>query len=315
MPIATRNPAMTRRPDATQTIQMSPREGMIGALSAGLVAAVAARDLEAARIANEAIGKLLGTPAAPAVTTATGAVVDLASARRGGAVAWERPGGSPRPRACDAPPVPRVTFVSDFERAFHPHADPRNVAMIRRRHALWAELARLREWDVAVCDVAALDAAPDGVRGSVCWIDLPMLPRASYEDVFTRVSGAGAACVLDPPEEVDRVLGLDRSYPVLVRAGVPTPRTAFLPVDDALAAAIDSPAAVRNLLIEAIYGALFDAKIDPHDGAFVRGFYSSAKSANPEHYFGSNQADIEATAFGPPPAQRAPVRHTAVHLL
>ena len=124
-----------------------------------------------------------------------------------------------------------------------------------------------------------------------------MLPRASYEDVFTRVSGAGAACVLDPPEEVDRVLGLDRSYPVLVRAGVPTPRTAFLPVDDALAAAIDSPAAVRNLLIEAIYGALFDAKIDPHDGAFVRGFYSSAKSANPEHYFGSNQADIEATAF------------------
>ena len=81
MPIATRNPAMTRRPDATQTIQTSPREGMIGALAAGLVAAVAAGDLEAARIANEAIGRLLGPSSAPA---GTGAVVDLASARRAG---------------------------------------------------------------------------------------------------------------------------------------------------------------------------------------------------------------------------------------
>jgi hypothetical protein len=63
-------------------------------------------------------------------------------------------------------------------------------------------------------------------------------------------------------------------------AGVPTRRTAFVPVDDALAAAIDSPAAVRRLLTDAIYGALYDAEIDPHDGVFVRGFYASAKSAN-----------------------------------
>jgi hypothetical protein len=67
VPIATRNPAMTRRPDDAQTFQVparegmtSPREAMIGALSAGLVAAVATGDLEAARIANDAIGKLLG---------------------------------------------------------------------------------------------------------------------------------------------------------------------------------------------------------------------------------------------------------------
>ncbi len=67
MPIATRNPAMTRRPDAIQTLPMPsregttlPREAMIGALSAGLVAAVAAGDLDAARVANEAIGRLLG---------------------------------------------------------------------------------------------------------------------------------------------------------------------------------------------------------------------------------------------------------------
>jgi ATP-grasp domain, R2K clade family 3 len=193
--------------------------------------------------------------------------------------------------------VLRVTLLSDLDRAFHPHADPRNVAMIRRRHTLWSDLARLRGWDLAVCDIAGLDAASDAVHGNVCWIDLPMLPRARYRDVFARAAVLGAACVLERPEEVERVLGLDRAYPVLVRAGVPTPRTAFLPVDDALAAVIDSPAAVRNLLTEAVYGALFDAEIDPHDGVFIRGFYSSAKSANPEHYFGSNQADIEATVF------------------
>ncbi|WP_437911791.1 ATP-grasp domain-containing protein [Sorangium sp. So ce302] len=190
----------------------------------------------------------------------------------------------------------RVALISDLHRAFDAQADPRNVAMIRRRHAFWAQLARLHGWDLAVWDVAQLDA-PQGVRGSVSWIDLPMLPRAPYHSVFARAVAAGAACVLDLPEHVERVLGLDRFYSVLTNAGVPTPRTALLPVDAAVAAAIDSPAAVRRLLTEAIYGALFDAEIDPHAGVFVRGFYSSAKSANPELYYGSNQADIEATVF------------------
>ncbi|WP_437980162.1 ATP-grasp domain-containing protein [Sorangium sp. So ce117] len=190
----------------------------------------------------------------------------------------------------------RVALLSDLNRAFDAQADPRNVAMIRRRHAFWAQLARLHGWDLAVCDVARLDA-PQGVSGSVSWIDLPMLPRAAYHSIFARAVAAGAACVLDLPEHVERVLGLDRFYSVLTNAGVPTPRTALLPVDAAVAAAIDSPAAVRRLLTEAIYGALFDAEIDPHAGVFVRGFYSSAKSANPELYYGSNQADIEATVF------------------
>lgn len=192
--------------------------------------------------------------------------------------------------------MPRVALISDLHRAFDSHADPRNVAMIRRRHAFWAELARLRRWDLAVRDVATLETAKEACDG-VCWIDLPMLPHAAYRAVFARVAAAGATCVLDPPEDVERVLGLDRFHSVLTRAGVPTPRTAFLPIDDAVAAAIDSPAAVRRLLIEPIYGAVFDAGIDPHAGLFVRGFYSSAKSANPELYYGDNQADIEATVF------------------
>jgi hypothetical protein len=50
-------------------------------------------------------------------------------------------------------------------------------------------------------------------------------------------------------------------------------------------------------LTDAIYSAIFSAEINPHDGIFIRGFYSSVKSANPEHYFGNNQADIEATVF------------------
>lgn len=189
--------------------------------------------------------------------------------------------------------MPRIALISDLRRAFDPHADPRNVAMIRRRHGFWAELSRLHGWDLAVLDTA--DLGEPALAGSTCWIDLPMLTRAEYRAAFSRATAAGAGCVLQHPDDVERVLGLDRSHPVLVRAGLPTPRTAFVPVDDALGGAIDSPAAVRRLLTEQIYGALFDAGLDPHDGIFVRGFYSSAKSANPEHFFGNNQADIEAT--------------------
>jgi hypothetical protein len=50
---------------------------MIGSLSAGLVAAFSAGDLEAARIANEAIGRLLGPATADA-----GTVPELPAARR-----------------------------------------------------------------------------------------------------------------------------------------------------------------------------------------------------------------------------------------
>jgi hypothetical protein len=80
VPIATRNPAMSRRSDEIQTNAASPREGIIGALSAGLLAAVAAGDLDTARVVNEAIGKLLGLASAP---TATGTVPELAERRPG----------------------------------------------------------------------------------------------------------------------------------------------------------------------------------------------------------------------------------------
>lgn len=195
--------------------------------------------------------------------------------------------------SCDDGGVLGVTVVSDLARANDPRADPRNVAMIARRHALFAALARLRGWDLVVRDAASLSDE----RGRLAWIDLPMLPRARYRDVFARAEAAGAASVSAAPSDVERVLGLDAFYPVLKRAGVPTPRTALLPLGDDIVASIDAPAAVRRLLTESIYGAMFDAGLDPHEGVYVRGFYSSAKSANPEHYFGDNQADIEATAF------------------
>jgi hypothetical protein len=187
-------------------------------------------------------------------------------------------------------------LISDLDRAFDGRADPRNVAMVRRRHAFWAQLASLHRWDLGICGTATLDA-PQAVEGGVAWIDLPMLPRDRYRAVFAQATAAGATCVLQSPDDMERVLGLDRSYSVLADAGVPTPRTALLPVDDSVAAAIDSPAAVRRLLIEEIYGALFSAGMDPHAGVFVRGYYSSAKSANPELYFGRSQEDLEATVF------------------
>jgi len=48
---------------------------MLAALSAGMTSALAAGDLEAARIAHDAIGRLLGSTAPPS------AVVDLAEER------------------------------------------------------------------------------------------------------------------------------------------------------------------------------------------------------------------------------------------
>lgn len=137
-------------------------------------------------------------------------------------------------------------MISDLRRAFDPHADPRNVAMIRRRHGFWAELSRLHGWDLAVCDAADVDA-PER-RRSVCWIDLPMLTRASYRAAFSRATAAGAACVLQHPDEVERVLGLDRSYPVLMH-GDPV----ILELNPLYAAGYNVPAA--HALIVAALGA------------------------------------------------------------
>lgn len=193
--------------------------------------------------------------------------------------------------------MPRIVVFSDFNRAFDTQADVRNVAMIKRRHELWMHLSRVCSWDLGLWNANKLDAISKDLRASVCWIDLPMLLRAHYRTLFDHVASASPASILDHPEDIERIVGLERSYPVLVKAGIPTPRTALLPVDDARASAIDSPAAVRKLLIEDIYNAMFDAGINPHAGIFVRGFYSSVKSTNPEHYFGNNQEDIQATVF------------------
>ena len=193
----------------------------------------------------------------------------------------------------------RIAVVADLRRASDPGVHPSNAALAVRRHAFWPELARQHGWDIALHDAAALDvpAPPAGFLGSLCWIDLPLLSRSAYRSLAARATSSGASLVVDTPDDVERVLGLDRSYPTLARAGVPTPRTAFVAIDDATATAIDSPAAVRRLLTERIYEALFDAGIDPHEGVFVRGFSSSVKSADPAYYFGNNQADIEATVF------------------
>jgi hypothetical protein len=68
-----RNP--TSLADAPAEPPASPRAVMLAALSAGMTAALSAGDLEAARVAHDAIGRLLGSTAPPA------AVVDLAVER------------------------------------------------------------------------------------------------------------------------------------------------------------------------------------------------------------------------------------------
>jgi hypothetical protein len=54
---------------------VSPRAAILAALSAALPACLAVGDVEAARVAHEAIGRLLGSTGTPA------AVVDLAAER------------------------------------------------------------------------------------------------------------------------------------------------------------------------------------------------------------------------------------------
>ena len=60
---------------APPAVSASPRAVMLAALSAGMTSALAVGDMEAARVAHEAIGRLLGSPSTPA------GVVDLAAER------------------------------------------------------------------------------------------------------------------------------------------------------------------------------------------------------------------------------------------
>jgi hypothetical protein len=195
--------------------------------------------------------------------------------------------------------VPSIAIVSDFVRAFSNGADGPNATMLRRRHRLWAELARHTGWDLNLVDASKLEAADSSTLGdpTVAWIDQPLLPREHYRRCWSVVAklvpGIG---VFQKPDEVEQVYGLDQSFPRLLRAGLAVPKTAFVPIDEATVQAIHSPEDVRRLLIERIYEALFAAGIDPHEGVFVRGYYSSAKSRNAELFFGRNQADLEATS-------------------
>jgi hypothetical protein len=79
VPVAAANPAMRRDADDIWPESLpaqSPREGMVRALAAGLVAALAAGDPDAARVAHAAIGALLG----PLTSAAAGGPVLLAPA-------------------------------------------------------------------------------------------------------------------------------------------------------------------------------------------------------------------------------------------
>ena len=114
-----------------------------------------------------------------------------------------------------------------------------------------------------------------------------MLPRANYGALFARAADAGATCVLDLPDDVERVLGLDRSYPVLMNAAVPTPHTAFLPVDDGIAARGE---AIENS-VRAIVPALLATELPAShvaDIAFVRGGQPVVLELNPLYAAGYN---------------------------
>lgn len=85
-------------PDASRTEPAGPRAVMLAHLSADMGAALAAGDTEAARVAHDAIGRLLG--AERLATTAGAVVVDLGAER---ARRTTPPESSPLPVATDGP--------------------------------------------------------------------------------------------------------------------------------------------------------------------------------------------------------------------
>jgi len=194
-------------------------------------------------------------------------------------------------------PMPRVVIVSEFSRAFDPHADPRNVSMVRHRHAWWDALRVQHGLPLALIDAANVrTGAAKLADAQVAWIDLPMLPRASYRALWRKLLElAPRAQVRDAPDDVAAVLGLDHIVPRLLASGLPTPRTALLPLAPATIAAIGGPDDVRRELLAPIYAALDAVALDPHDGLYVRGFYSSAKSPDPALWFARNQHDVVET--------------------
>lgn len=194
-------------------------------------------------------------------------------------------------------PMQRVAIVSEFSRAFDPHADPRNVSMVRRRHAWWDALRVQHGLPLALLDAADVRTGAATLADTrAAWIDLPMLPRASYRALWRAlVEHAPYAQVRDAPDDVAAVLGLDHIVPRLLASGLPTPRTALLPLAPATIASIAGPDDVRRELLSSIYAALDAVALDPHDGLYVRGFYSSAKSPNPALWFARNQHDVVET--------------------
>jgi hypothetical protein len=83
-------------------------------------------------------------------------------------------------------------------------------------------------------DPFALKIAASFLRALVnedCQHVLP-LPSSMTSWRPSTVPGATGAQVLQAPEEVEAVYGLDRYLPILQAAGLPTPRTALVPLDE-----------------------------------------------------------------------------------
>jgi len=134
---------------------------------------------------------------------------------------------------------------------------------------------------------------PEDAR--ICFIDQPLLIRPAYRHLYDEL--LKCAPVMDSPEDVERVLGLDQAYPVAARANVPQTATAFISLDDETVLSIKSQTDVRRSLTERIYKAAFEQDLDPHRGLYIRGFYSSLKTADPFYYFAGNQEEVEATVY------------------
>jgi hypothetical protein len=130
----------------------------------------------------------------------------------------------------------------------------------------------------------------------VYFIDQPLLIRDAYRHVWNRCR-AFAPVVLDAPDDVEVVLGLDNVYPLAQKAELPQPLSVLIPLDEDTIMKIQKAADVRRLLTERIYGAVFEAGLDPHRGLYIRGFYSSLKTPDPFYYFASNQEELEGTIF------------------
>lgn len=193
----------------------------------------------------------------------------------------------------------KILVLSDITRAFGERVEEWQVDMIRQRHVWWKQIGQLTGWGIEVVDTAAVLAEPKILQGAnVCFIDMPLLRIAAYQQLWAHCcQQLSSASVLTTPEAVAEVGLLNRAYPVLTAAGLPCVRTAFVPLDDAILARLQSAEDLRTQVGDQMLRALASENLDLKRGLFIRTFVASLRKPQPMYFFAHTPQELFNTSW------------------